>query len=83
MLNEWNEFQDYTGVVNYTARNKQDTTYLGRFTVRLPWDSDLDYIFRSVQDLVNGLESNETGEINYMLLKSKGEMRFIPSAPGA
>ena len=58
-------------------------TYLGRFTVRLPWDSDLDYIFRSVQDLVNGLESNETGEINYMLLKSKGEMRFIPSAPGA
>lgn len=58
-------------------------TYLGRFTVRLPWDSDLDYIFRSVQDLVNGLESNETGEINYMLLKSKGEMHFIPSAPGA
>ena len=58
-------------------------TYLGRFTVRLPWDSDLNYIFRSVQDLVNGLESNETGEINYMLLKSKGEMHFIPSAPGA
>ena len=26
MLNEWKEFQDYTGVVNYTARNKQDTT---------------------------------------------------------
>ena len=24
MLNEWNEFQDYTGVVNYTARNKQE-----------------------------------------------------------
>ena len=53
-------------------------TYLGRFTVRLPWDSDLDYIFRSVQDLVNGLESNETGEINYMLLKSKGEMPLYP-----
>ena len=32
MLNEWKEFQDYAGVVNYTARNKQDTTYLGRFT---------------------------------------------------
>ena len=32
MLNEWKEFQDYTGAVNYTARNKQDTTYLGRFT---------------------------------------------------
>ena len=36
MLNEWNEFQDYTGVVNYTARNKQDTTYLGRFTFDTP-----------------------------------------------
>ena len=22
MLNEWKEFQDYTGAVNYTARNK-------------------------------------------------------------
>ena len=32
MLNEWKEFQDYTCVVNYTVRNKQDTTYLGRFT---------------------------------------------------
>ena len=39
MLNEWNEFQDYTGVVNYTARNKQDTTYLGRFT----FDTILDF----------------------------------------
>ena len=32
MLNERKEFQDYTSVVSYTARNKQDTTYLGRFT---------------------------------------------------
>ena len=39
MLNEWNEFQDYTGAVNYTARNKQDTTYLGRFT----FDTILDF----------------------------------------
>ena len=39
MLNEWKEFQDYTGAVNYTARNKQDTTYLGRFT----FDSILDF----------------------------------------
>ena len=28
MLNEWKEFLAYTGAVNYTARNKQDTTYL-------------------------------------------------------
>ena len=34
MLNEWKEFQDYAGAVDYTARNKQDTTYLGRFTGR-------------------------------------------------
>ena len=39
MLNEWEEFQDYTGVVNYTAWNKQDTTYLGRFT----FDTILDF----------------------------------------
>lgn len=31
MLNEWKELQDYTDAVNYTAQNKQDTTYLGRF----------------------------------------------------
>jgi len=57
--------------------------YLDRFTVRLPWDSDMDYIFRNVQDVVKSLESNQTGEINYMLLKTKGETHFIPSAPGA
>ena len=39
MLNEWKEFLDYTGTVNYTARNKQDTTYLGRFT----FDTILDF----------------------------------------
>ncbi len=33
MLNEWKEFQDYT------ARNKQDTTHLGRFT----FDTILDF----------------------------------------
>lgn len=29
---EWKEFSDYTGRVHYTVANKQDTTYLGRFT---------------------------------------------------
>lgn len=57
-------------------------TYLSRFTVRLPWDSDLDYIFHNVQEVVSCLESNETGEINYMLLRSKDETHFIPSVPG-
>lgn len=55
-------------------------TYLERFTVRLPWDADMDYIFRSVQSVVNGLESNETGEINYMSLKTTGRTHFIPAS---
>lgn len=32
MLNEQKEFEAYTGKVNYTATNKHNTTYLGRFT---------------------------------------------------
>lgn len=39
MLNEWQEFLDYTGVVAYTAAGKNDTTYLGRFT----FDTLLDF----------------------------------------
>ena len=31
MLNEWQEFLDYTGVVTYTAKSKNDTAYMGRF----------------------------------------------------
>ena len=32
MLNEWEEFCAYTGVVSYTATRKSDTTYMGQFT---------------------------------------------------
>lgn len=32
MLNEWQEFLDYTGPVSYTAKSKSDTSYMGRFT---------------------------------------------------
>ncbi len=32
MLNEWQEFLDYTGPVIYKADGKKDTTWLGRFT---------------------------------------------------
>lgn len=32
MLNEWEEFLQYTGLVNYAAVSKRDTAYLGRFT---------------------------------------------------
>ena len=60
MLNEWKEFQDYTGAVNYTARNKQDTTYLGRFT----FDTILDFegLNRVLTTLARGfLFHNENG----------------------
>ena len=39
MLNEWQEFLDYTGSVTYAASGKNDTTYLGRFT----FDTLLDF----------------------------------------
>ena len=32
MLNEWQEFLDYTGIVAYTAKSKNDISYMGRFT---------------------------------------------------
>lgn len=32
MLNEWQEFLDYTGPMVYKADSKKDTTWLGRFT---------------------------------------------------
>ncbi len=32
MLNEWQEFLDYTGPVTYKAGSKKDTSWLGRFT---------------------------------------------------
>lgn len=32
MLNEWQEFLDYTGPVTYKADGKKDTAWLGRFT---------------------------------------------------
>lgn len=39
MLNEWEEFLQYTGPVIYIASGKRDTTYLGRFT----FDTLLDF----------------------------------------
>ena len=32
MLNEWQEFLDYTEPVEYRASSKKDTAWLGRFT---------------------------------------------------
>ena len=39
MVNEWNEFLQYTGSVTYAASGKRDTSFLGRFT----WDTLLDF----------------------------------------
>ena len=32
MVNEWKEFCAYTGTPDYTCKNKNDSSYLGRFT---------------------------------------------------
>ena len=32
MVNEWNEFLQYTGPMTYAASGKRDTSFLGRFT---------------------------------------------------
>lgn len=54
-------------------------SYLGRFTVKLPWDAVPDTILRGMEDVAkNELESNQTGEINFMNLASKGWVNFIP-----
>lgn len=32
MVNEWKEYLDYTGIVNYTSTGKSDSTWRGRFS---------------------------------------------------
>ena len=39
MIDEWNEFLQYTSPVTYAASGKRDTSFLGRFT----WDTLLDF----------------------------------------
>ena len=54
-------------------------TYQDRFTVKLPWDADMDRSLRAVQKVVDErLESNERGEINLMNLTAEGRAYFIP-----
>ncbi len=53
--------------------------YLDRFTVKLPWDADIATALRGTEEVVtNKLESNQTGEINFMNLADKGQINFIP-----
>lgn len=50
-------------------------TYLDRFTVKMPWTSDVDYKLRSLEMAVDALEVNQTGVINLM---TEGKTSFIP-----
>ena len=49
--------------------------YLDRFTVQLPWASDLDYKLNYLQAVVERLEDNEKGTINMM---QDHKVNFIP-----
>lgn len=51
-------------------------TYLGRFTVKMPWDADLAYKLENLRTVVDVLEDNETGTINLM---TDGKASFIPN----
>ena len=51
--------------------------YTERFSVRMPWDADIDYKLQSLQAVVDYLEINETGEINLM---TDGKASFIPKS---
>lgn len=50
-------------------------TYLDRFTVKMPWTSDIVYKLRSLEMAVEALEINQTGVINLM---TEGKTSFIP-----
>ena len=39
MLNEWQEFLDYTGAVTYTGNKSKDTSYMGRLPSKTFWSS--------------------------------------------
>lgn len=50
-------------------------TYLGRFTVNMPWTADVSYKLESLAMVVDYLENNETGRIDLM---TEGKASFIP-----
>ena len=50
-------------------------TYLGRFTVKMPWDADIAYKLENVRTVVGELEDNQKGTINLMM---EGKANFIP-----
>lgn len=78
ILHAANEYGMLAGVgsIDLSDATAIEMDYLGRFRVKLPWDADMDRIFRAVQMLANSLEANETGEVNLMM---DDEIHFIPA----
>lgn len=67
------------GAIDLTDGGHISFTYAARFTVKLPWDADMERSLRAVQKIVSEkLESNETGTIDLMNLAGEGRAYFIP-----
>lgn len=68
------------GTIDLTDGGHIELTYAARFTVKLPWDADMERSLRAVQKIVSEkLESNETGTIDLMNLAGEGRAYFIPN----
>ena len=68
---------DRIGEIDLSDGGHITLTYDGRFTVKLPWDADVSRVFRAIQEVVSGVESNQKGEINLMNLSTEGRIYFI------
>lgn len=69
------------GSIDLSDGTRLRFSYLGRFTVELPWDSDYERRLRYLLRTVEELEDNQTGMINLMV---DGKASFIPGdAPEA
>ncbi|MBR3560463.1 MAG: FtsQ-type POTRA domain-containing protein [Oscillospiraceae bacterium] len=63
------------GVIDLSDDTALSFTYLGRFTVRQPWTTDVSYKLESLETVVDYLENNEAGRIDLM---TEGKASFIP-----
>lgn len=69
------------GSIDLSDGTRLRFTYLARFTVELPWDSDYERRLRYLLRTVEELEDNQTGTINLMV---EGKSSYIPGdAPEA
>lgn len=66
----------YIGAIDISDDTALTFTYLGRFTVKLPWTADIGYKLESLNAVVDYLEGNETGTIDLM---TEGKASFIPN----